>query len=354
MATYRFSLSLNEYCSNITFLFDIKTKAFIEIDRQFLAHLGVESTDWTLKEFSKYIFPEDNIHLTRTFNQVLTSNSECNIEFRLKINNKIKWIRLTPFKVKSDFGELILGNAEDITSKVNNMLTVQKYANKKNSVLNVLSHDLKGNLTVLKTISQVMAQKMQDEKFTKFTTAMSKVITQAVDLINDIITREIIESVSVDLVKERIDIVVKLKEYIEEFRRSEAQSHRKFKFNSSHQSIYLFLDESKFMQVLNNLMSNALKFTKNNGVISLEIEQQPNSVLFIFSDNGVGIPKAVQPRILEDIDDTYEPSLNVGLSIGLSLNVVKTIVEWHKGKIWFTSEVGKGTTFFIEIPKAQN
>lgn len=351
MTTYHFSLSLNAYPSNITFIFDLETKTFIEIDHHFLTKFGLIEENLKLDRFWSYIFLEDRGHLMNIFNQILTDSAQSSIEFRLNINNETKWIRLTPFKVKSSNGYLILGNVEDISAKVNNLFAVQKFANKKNSVLNVLSHDLKGNLSVLKTISQVMAKKIQDEKFTQFTTTIAKVISHSVDLINDLITREFIESVNVELVKKRIDIAVKLRDYIDEFRCSENQSQRKFEFSTTDKNVFVDLDESKFMQVLNNLMSNALKFTKDNGVISLKLKQQPNSILFVFADNGIGIPKKQQKHIFKKFSKAGRPGLNGETSVGLGLNIVKTIVKWHKGKIWFESEESEGTTFFIEVPK---
>ena len=105
--------------------------------------------------------------------------------------------------------------------------------------------------------------------------------------------------------------------------------------------------------ILNNLMSNALKFTKDSGVISLKVKQQPNSILFVFADNGIGIPKKQQKHIFKKFSKAGRPGLNGETSVGLGLNIVKTIVKWHKGNIWFESEENKGTTFFIEIPKKQ-
>lgn len=353
MTTYHFSLSLSAYPSNITFIFDLETKTFIEIDHHFLTKFGLCEEDLNLDRFWSYIFPEDKEHLMNSFSQILTDIAEPSIEFRLNINNEIKWIRLTPFKVKSSNGYLILGNAEDISAKVNTLFTAQKYANKKNSVLNVLSHDLKGNLSVLKTIAQVMAKKIQDEKFTQFTTTIAKIISHSVDLINDLMTREFMENVNVQLVKKRIDIAEKLRNYIDEFRFSENQSQRKFEFSTTHKNVFVDLDEPKFMQILNNLMSNALKFTKDSGVISLKVKQQPNSILFVFADNGIGIPKKQQKHIFKKFSKAGRPGLNGETSVGLGLNIVKTIVKWHKGNIWFESEENKGTTFFIEIPKKQ-
>ena len=110
------------------------------------------------------------------------------------------------------------------------------------------------------------------------------------------------------------------------------------------------LDESKFMQIINNLMTNALKFTKDDGIISLSVKEQHYSVLFTFSDNGIGIPKQFHTSIFEKFTEARRKGLKGEPTGGLGLSIVKLIVEWHKGKIWFESEEGRGVTFHFTVP----
>lgn len=347
-------LSLEEYPSNLTFIFNIDNLNFEYLNDEFLTGLGLKTADFKADVIQDLLFEEDQTFLSSCLEKVLDGTAGANIEFRLKVRSETRWMRLNAFRLKSTNGQyLLLGNAADITAKVNNNLTVQKYANKKNSVLNMLSHDLRGHLSIVKTISQIMTKEIEEPKFVKFTETIHKVISQSVDLINDLLTREFFESVSVELVKRRIDIALKAKDYVEEFKRREFQSNRTFKLEVSDERIFLDLDEAKFMQVLNNLTSNALKFTKDKGEIKLKIIQNTDDVVFIFKDNGIGIPLKMQPKIFEKFTDAGRPGLNGELSIGLGLSIVKTIIDWHNGEIWFESEEGKGTTFFVKIPKEQ-
>ncbi len=174
---------------------------------------------------------------------------------------------------------------------------------------------------------------------------------QSTDLIADLTQREFLEMAEVDLVKKRVDIAVKLKEVMEEYRKSEWTTERIFKFSSSSENIFLELDESKFMQVVNNLMTNALKFTKKQGVISLTVTDQTDSVLFTFSDNGIGIPEKYHNALFEKFTEARRKGLNGEPTVGLGLSIIKTIIEWHQGHIWFESKEDAGTTFYVEIPR---
>jgi two-component system sensor histidine kinase VicK len=234
---------------------------------------------------------------------------------------------------------------------VHNIHSVEKYANKKNSILNMLAHDLRGPLGVVNAVTQILDKEMNDPHLTKRTQTISRIIKQAIDLITNLTDREFLETMEVELARKRIDIATKAAEYIEECRRSEGPAKRSFNFSSSNPTIYLDLDEAKFMQIFNNLITNALKFTKDQGTISLSIEERTDSVLFIFSDDGIGIPEELHSELFEKFTSARRKGLHGEPSIGLGLSIVKTIVEWHKGKIWFESKENSGTTFYIEIPK---
>ncbi len=100
-------------------------------------------------------------------------------------------------------------------------------------------------------------------------------------------------------------------------------------------------------QVWTNLLYNAIQaIGKEQGAIHLSLQQEADSVLFRLSDTGCGIPESIWPSLFEPFFST-KPK---GEGAGLGLNISKKIVEYHGGKIWFESEVGKGTSFFVRLP----
>lgn len=106
---------------------------------------------------------------------------------------------------------------------------------------------------------------------------------------------------------------------------------------------------------MSNLLSNALKYTPNGGTVSFDILKQSSDdskeeILIKISDTGYGIPKDQQDRVFEKMfraDNIKQ--LDVSGS-GLGLYIVKSMVDKFNGKIWFESEVGKGSTFYVTIP----
>lgn len=117
------------------------------------------------------------------------------------------------------------------------------------------------------------------------------------------------------------------------------------------QDIPLQCDPERIIQVINNLLSNAFKFVpQENGKIEVDAKIENGSVIFSVKDNGIGIPKDKQDGLFKKF---YQVDTTLGRKTGgsgLGLVICKGIIESHKGKIWFESEPGKGTTIYFSIP----
>jgi signal transduction histidine kinase len=99
--------------------------------------------------------------------------------------------------------------------------------------------------------------------------------------------------------------------------------------------------------VLSNLVGNSLKFTPDGGTVRLSVQKQETEVEISVTDNGPGIPKQTQGQIFERFSQL---KINDRRGLGLGLFIAKWIVEAHKGRIWVTSDSGKGSTFSFTLP----
>ncbi len=108
-------------------------------------------------------------------------------------------------------------------------------------------------------------------------------------------------------------------------------------------------DNDRMIQVLINLISNAIKFTPENGQVSVRAQRQGEDLAIRISDTGMGMPKEDLPKIFEQFYRVNHPNRHVK-GTGLGLTIVKKIVEVHRGRIEVDSEVDKGTTFTVFLP----
>jgi two-component system sensor histidine kinase VicK len=350
-----FFKTIAEQSPNANFVFDLESKQFVYVNQAFKTLAGLERESLSVQTVLSLVHPEDREYLRSRFHQLLTGHTTAPIDFRLQKNNEEKWIRLVPFIFSSAKGKSIIAYVTDITADTNNLETLKKYTNKKNSILAILSHDLRGPLGIANLVTQLLNKKLEDPKLTDLVKTVSKILKQSIDLITDLTAREFLETTGVELSKKRVNIALKLKQYMEEAHKSVSLSRRKFNFTSSGDNIFLYLDESKFFQIINNLISNSLKFTSDEeGIISLSIQEKENSVLFVFSDNGIGIPERFHSTLFDKFTEARRKGLKGEPTIGLGLSIVKLIISWHDGNIWVQSEEGKGTTFYFEIPKTES
>ena len=117
--------------------------------------------------------------------------------------------------------------------------------------------------------------------------------------------------------------------------------------NTSAEPIYADIDHDRILQVLSNLIGNALKFTPHGGTIELGARKQKTHAEISVTDNGPGIPREEQGRIFERFSQLKKGDR---LGLGLGLFIAKWIVEAHEGHIGVTSEVGKGSRFSFTLP----
>jgi len=114
------------------------------------------------------------------------------------------------------------------------------------------------------------------------------------------------------------------------------------------QSKLLFMDETLLRQILENLLSNALKYSPQGRIIELVLRYSSTQAVFQIRDQGIGIPRKDQPLLFE----SFHRATNVGTiaGTGLGLAIVKKCVDIHKGQVAVESEIGVGTTFTVTLP----
>ncbi len=301
------------------------------------------------------VHPDDRAYVRDAFRQALRGEPARNVEFRLLLpDGSDRWLCVSPFRLPQPGGPPCLaGFASEITGGKHYSDVLKKYAAKKNSVLEILSHDLAGPLGTIQGLTAVVGKRIQqynDPELADLVDLISRMARRNIHLIRDFVKQEFLESSSVEVVKMRVDLVAKTREVIEQYQASEQNIAKEFRLEVSADKIYVEIDEVKFMQVVNNLISNAIKFTHDDGIITTRIRQEADHVLLSIADNGIGIPEHLQAGLFDRFTKARRPGLRGEESVGLGMSIIKTIVTWHGGDIWFESRENEGSTFYIRIP----
>ncbi len=171
-------------------------------------------------------------------------------------------------------------------------------------------------------------------------------------IINDILDLDKISSGQMDFDIKRINI----SELVQESISASATLNQRFAMNiecvGTEIPHWIDTDPNRIMQILTNLLSNASKFSKSNGRITLSLEAKGQDLRVSVRDEGAGIPAKDQPKVFQRFADMANSERSVKGGTGLGLSICKAIVENLGGSIGFDSVEGVGTTFFFTLPKA--
>lgn len=211
----------------------------------------------------------------------------------------------------------------------------------------IVSHDLQEPIRTIKSFLQLIDNKLETHQSTDVKSYISKAITAATRM------RELIHSLlhysqlsKGEMVKEKVNVQELVSQALQNLRSSIEYS--KAKIIVHNEIDILYGDRIQLVQLIQNLVSNALKFTDTDEpIVKITSVQENGHVKFAVSDNGIGIAKEDINKVFEIFRRLNTKKTYPGTGIGLA--ICKKIVDRHHGRIWPESEQGKGTTFYFTL-----
>jgi signal transduction histidine kinase len=172
-----------------------------------------------------------------------------------------------------------------------------------------------------------------------------------IKLVNDLLNVSRIEEGRFVYQFKEEDIIELIKDVVEQVRPNAQKKAIKLIVKFPYVKIPLVkIDREKLSMALNNLLSNAINYSFPKGRIWVNVEEKEKEVLISVKDEGAGIPKHQQARVFTKFFRGTNVIKMETEGSGLGLYITKSIIEAHKGRIWFESEEGKGTTFYFTLP----
>ena len=224
---------------------------------------------------------------------------------------------------------------------------------RKDFVANV-SHELRTPLSVIKGYVETLVDAHDTMPFAdrdRFLKTIQRHAERLNSLLEDLLALSRLESSQPGLARERIDLGQLLAASLEDFRARPAADGHRFELAVDPVLPPVLADPLKLGQVLDNLVSNALKYTANGCRIELLARMaSTDTVEIAVRDNGPGIPAEDLPHIFERFYRVDKGRSREKGGTGLGLSIVKHIVQLHGGKVWAESRIGEGTTFLFTLP----
>ncbi|MGO4914800.1 PAS domain S-box protein [Pseudogemmobacter sp. W21_MBD1_M6] len=172
-------------------------------------------------------------------------------------------------------------------------------------------------------------------------------------IINDILDLEKMDGGQMAFDMKRVDISKVLADAIEAASAYGARYDVTFAPKGMAHPVFIEADYARLIQVMNNLLSNAAKFSSPGSQVVVTLKERKDKVQVSVKDTGMGIPKEAQSHIFDRFTQAHASDIRPHGGTGLGLSIAKTIVERHFGTLGFISEDGKGSVFMFDLPKHQ-
>ncbi|WP_010135253.1 hybrid sensor histidine kinase/response regulator transcription factor [Ochrovirga pacifica] len=216
-----------------------------------------------------------------------------------------------------------------------------------------VSHEFRTPLTLIKGPLDVLQKRgleLKPDAFKEQLRLMEKNTNYLLRLVNQLLDFRKMNQGKTTLVMRNSNIVSFIKEVAEPFQFLVHKKEINFTINNSSNSIYSWFDHDAIEKIINNLLSNAYKFTPKEGTIEVSVSENENKVVIQVKDSGIGIAPDRMKNIFERYYTKKDKNENNPKGIGIGLAFTKNLVELHQGTIEVKSEPNQGTEFTIQLP----
>ena len=319
------------------------------------------SKDEVIGKHLSILLPPDRVHeLEEMRAKVQISGALRDIEIRSKKKDGVLiYLSLSVSPIRDLEGKIVgfLRVAKDITEKKRYERRLKELDKMKSDFVSNVSHELRTPLTSIKGSVDNMLDGLTgslNEKQIRYLSRIKSNTYRLSRLINDLLDLSRIESGRVEVRPTTLPLTALTEEVAEHMRALAAEKLIRIEVPSSDPSVTVWADRDKVTQVLMNLIGNAVKFTPQDGKVTVALEKNGNDYIQIsVADTGPGILPEEQNKIFSKFYQVANIDKKKPKGSGLGLAISKALVEMHGGKIWMDSEVGKGSTFYFTLPAQQ-
>jgi signal transduction histidine kinase len=225
----------------------------------------------------------------------------------------------------------------------------------KSDFISIASHQLRTPLSIIKGYLSMLSEGDYGKVNSEQVKVMNMTFSAVGDLeevVNELLTSSRIEKGKFTITKTPNDII-ELIDYVKRLysdKYAQKELYLKIHYPKGLKKLVIDFDKEKFHQVIVNLIENAFNYTPKGGV-TLTLDNNKTNILLSVKDTGIGIPEEGKKKLFERFSRLENAQDIRPDGTGIGLFTAKIITEKHDGKIWFESELNKGTTFFVELPK---
>ena len=282
--------------------------------------------------------------LARAAGKVSAGNLEATVE--IKTNDEVEVLA-------NSFNHMV-GNIRRALEDVQSSLKKAEEANsRKTELLSIVSHDLKSPITsVLAAIKLIELGDITAEEFPEMGGMIRQSCERMIDLIESLLASSALEMGKIPIAKTSCNAQELMQRVTEANSLNLSNKMQTLVIQNTGSDFEFYADKGLMHQVLENFTSNAIKYSPPQTTITTRVIATPETIRFEVQDEGPGLTDEDKQKLFGFFQRLSAKPTGGESSHGVGLAITKRVVDLHNGKIWAESELGKGTTFIVEIPKA--
>jgi signal transduction histidine kinase len=303
--------------------------------------------------FLDFVHPDDRAELMERWKASERSGEPYESEHRIVVGGTIKWIRAKAELERDEHGAVVgaIGTAQDITERKRLEAELRRAVEERDEVLGIVAHDLRGPLsTIVMAVGLLRRSGEAERRSNKPGDMIHRAAYRMNRLIDDLV--DVTRMEAGKLAVDRIDVPTKelVAESIAAHEELASAAGIELRLAIEHDLPDVRADRDRLLQVLQNLIGNAIKFTPQGGCVTVGAAASEGTVTFWVKDDGSGISAEDLPHVFDRFWQARMGRRQGRKGAGLGLPIAKGIVEAHGGRLTVESTPGRGTSFSFTIP----
>lgn len=300
--------------------------------------------------------PDDREHAWEVWRHSLATGEQYEIEYRLKNHSSgYRWTLGRALPIRDDKGKIVrwMGTCTDIHEQKVAQEALRESDRRKDEFLAMLAHELRNPLAPISAAAHVLSiDGVARERIVQVGEIISRQTRHMTALIDDLLDVSRVTRGLVKIDNVAVDMKLVMEQAIEQVRPLALARNHHLDSVLPLEEALVTGDESRLVQILSNLLTNAVRYTPKAGRISVQLDIEPENVLLIVRDNGIGMNQDLLQIVFDPFTQGQRSSDRSQGGLGLGLALVKSLVELHGGTVSaFSDGPGQGSEFKIVLPR---
>lgn len=317
--------------------------------------LGYEVADWVGNNAYVYFLPKDREKVRSQAKQKFEQKESLKwVEYRIKhAEGHYLWMESLIRPIEDESGNIVQlqSSTRDISKRKQIEEELLKANESKDKILATVVHDLRNPIMGIRSMINLLKQEMRGGgEHEAALNLMKRSCDDSLGIIKDLLLLSELDLSEVEFEEKEVNLEGLLKDIFNPYQKWATEKGLHLELNLSTERKVFKLGDKELKRAIENVLSNAMKFTPQGGSIVFSVWEEQKMLYFSIRDNGVGIPKHLLPVLFDKFTKAKRKGLSGEPSTGLGMSITKNIIEKLGGNISVESVEGKGTTIVLAIP----